>query len=242
MKQIYFFLLLIIAVNSCKTSALSKYISIQNITKEDSYCNKRYSKEGKFLNGAYKINYGKGFTTYAIYKHGYYQEVMNSSRGFIWSKEKYDTAHYLIEYVAFMDRKNKNVDDYYQIHKYDSVKTFFQRNNITKSIFYANNKAYNVDYLVEQQKIKIKTNINNFKIINSLNIFSAIPSKFFFSNCYNNKFLYDVGKRNEKLYIEIILNNEIKYQNFQLNNYNEKEDSKIDFYDYEETIEIIRKK
>lgn len=239
MKHILCLMLLILSINSCTISNLSKYPSIKNINRENQYCSKRYSKEGKFLNGAYKIKYDKNYTTYATYRDGYYQKVLNKSNGFIWSKEKYDNNNDLVEYTSYMNKKNNDVSEYYQIQKYDSVKTFFLKSNPIKSIFYDKNNIYNINYKIEQQKMKIMTNIKDFKIINSLDVFSAIPSDFFFSNCHNGKFLYsnsyDVGWRNEYLYIEIIdSNGKIRNQTFKLNNPQKKEDYEINFYDYTE--------
>lgn len=233
------FLLLILTITSCATTGLSKYVSIKNINIEKKECRKRYSKKGEYLMGKYKINYGGGYTTYAIYKDGYYQEVLNESKGFIWSQENYNESNDLVEYTSYFDKRSDDVNGYYQLQKYDSVKTFFLKNNPTKSIFYNKDKNYIVDYKVEQDKMKIITNIKDFRLNNSLDVFSAIPSKFFFSKCYNKKFLYsnkfNLSSRKEYLNFEIIEpTGKTEKQTFKLDNYQQKEDDKIDFYDYSE--------
>jgi len=228
----------IIIFNGCNSTSLSKFAKLENIDREKSNCNKRYSKNGAHLNGFYKVNDGKDIINYAHYKDGYYQKVWNESKGFIWSKEEFDEKNNLSMYTSYMSLKGNPNEEYYQIRKYDSVQTIFKDNFPAQSIFYDQNKKYNVVYELEEQKLKVVTDIPNFKIINSLDVFIAIPPRFFFSVCHNGKLLYgnsfDVGKRHEKIEIDIIEPKEVRHQIFKLENAQKKEDHKIDFYDYVE--------
>lgn len=232
------FLVIIFTLNGCVSAQqFSKYNKIDNISRENSYCNQRFSKDGKYLNGQYKISLSKNSAIYALYKNGYYQEVFNEFKGFIWSKEKYDENNNLIEYIAYSNPKKNIEDEYYKIQKYDSIQTFIKENNPINSTIFYNGKNFNIKYTIESQKMKIVSEINNFKIINSLNLFLGIPGKLFFSNCHNNKYIFgnshDIGWRNKKLYVETQNPNGNIYQTFALEDPN-KEENEINFIDYEE--------
>lgn len=232
-----FFIILILFIltsNSCATAQdFSKYKTIDDVKRENSYCNQRFSKDGKFLNGFYKVSSKKGSTIFASYKDGYYKEVFNQSKGMLWSKEKFNEDNNLVEYVSYFNPKRIKEDEYYQVQKYDSIKTFFQPHFPEKSIIYFKNKMYILNYTVESKYLKITTELDNFKIFNSMDVFMAIPAKFFFSDCYNSKFIFGNNSdyRNRELYVEIKNTNKTIQQKFVVGDSNKK-DSEINYFDY----------
>lgn len=232
----YFALLL--AFISCTTSSkLSKYVAIENVKKSDSNCIKRFTKNNQFLNGIYKNKIGKDYNVYAIYKNGYYKEVLNESNKFIWSKEVYNNNNELSEYISYYNQKNSKGNEYYQIQKYDSVRTIFINNMPINSVFYFNGKSYKATYNFEPQKLKIDTNIEGFKIFNSNDIFSAIPSFFFFSKCHNDLFISNQNDIYKKIFVDITILKTTKHQIFNLDEFLREANNYKDFYEYFETTE-----
>ncbi|MCX8534111.1 hypothetical protein [Chryseobacterium luquanense] len=200
----YLFIIITAFCFSCGAQKIkiSDYKEFTNFKEDNSGdCNAIYrNNDGKPLDGKHKIKISKNFYKYAEYKDGHYiNDVLYvRNKNIIWWKESYNINGKLEKYTHYrkLNKKFLKSEKYkWTLEKYDSVTTFFKSQLPYETIFNFNKIQKTIEYEITPKNVFINTNFDNIKIDPLDGSFNGV-SKYIFSMCPENIFLYDTKNKN----------------------------------------------
>jgi hypothetical protein len=119
-------------------------VPMKSLKIKDENCKEFFSKNNLVLNGNYVVDLGKGFMQKGSFINGIPIKIHKIEKDNKKIKRiLYDNEGRLVSYTYYDNIENNIYDDYYNIQKYDSLVTTFDKNSeVDESIYIYKSKKH----------------------------------------------------------------------------------------------------